>query len=237
LEDCRTMLDESKNIKKEKLVIVGASVFAQIAYEYFTHDSIYEVAAFAVERKYLKNKKLFDLPIVPFEEIENLYPPSQYRIFVALVYTQMNRPRTRLYLEAKKKGYHPVNYISSHAFVWHNVTIGDNTFIFEDNTVQPFVKIGNNVILWSGNHIGHHSIIKDNCFIASHVVVSGCTEINENCFLGVNATIADNLIIGKNCLIGAGAIILKNAEENKVYGSKMTETKKYSALEYFKVIE
>ena len=50
---------------------------------------------------------------------------------------------------------------------------GDNCFILEDNTVQPFVTIGNNVTLWSGNHIGHDSVIEDDCFISSHVVVSG----------------------------------------------------------------
>lgn len=223
--------------KREKLVIVGDSAFAQIAYEYFTYDSIYEVVSFAVEKEYLKNDNLFGLPIVPFEDIEKKYPPSDYRIFVALVYTQLNRSRTRLYHEVKEKGYRPVSYISSHAFVWHNVSIGENTFIFEDNTVQPFVKIGNNVIIWSGNHIGHHSVIHDNCFISSHVVVSGFTEINENCFFGVNATMANNIIIGKDCLIGAGTVILKNTPDNKVYGSKMTEPKPYSALEYFKVQE
>ena len=31
--------------KKHKLIIVGDSAFAEIAYEYFTHDSEYEVVA------------------------------------------------------------------------------------------------------------------------------------------------------------------------------------------------
>ena len=51
--------------------------------------------------------------------------------------------------------------------------MGDNCFIFEDNTVQPFVTLGNNLVLWSGNHIGHHSTLRDHCFISSHVVISG----------------------------------------------------------------
>ena len=54
---------------------------------------------------------------------------------------------------------------------------GDNCFILEDNTVQPFVRIGSNVTLWSGNHIGHDSTIGDHCFISSHVVVSGHVDI------------------------------------------------------------
>ena len=40
--------------KKEKLIIIGDSAFAQIAYEYFTYDSFYEVKAFSVEKNFLK---------------------------------------------------------------------------------------------------------------------------------------------------------------------------------------
>ncbi|MBA7497333.1 UDP-3-O-(3-hydroxymyristoyl)glucosamine N-acyltransferase [subsurface metagenome] len=219
--------------KKEKLIIVGDSAFAQIAYEYFTHDSPYKVVAFSVEKDFLKKKELFGLPIIPFEELENLYDPSKYKVFIAIIYTQLNRLRTRLYKETKNKGFSLVSYVSSKAFVWRNVEIGENCFIFEDNTIQPFVKIGNNVILWSGNHIGHHSIIKDNCFFSSHVVVSGFCEVGKYCFLGVNATIANNIKIAENCFIGASAIILKDTEKDKIYGSKMTKSSNVNSFMYF----
>jgi len=222
---------------KEKLIIVGDSAFAQIAYEYFTYDSPYEVVAFSVEKEFLKRKELFGLPIVPFEELEKLYDPEKHKIFVALTYTQLNRVRTRLYKEAKRKGYSVVSYVSSKAFVWRNVEIGENCFIFEDNTVQPFVKIGNNVIFWSGNHIGHHSVIKDHCFISSHVVVSGFCEVGEYCFLGVNATIVNNVKIAKNCLIGAGATILRDTEEGKVYVGNPAKPLEKSSFAAFGVKE
>ena len=34
--------------KNKKLILVGAGELAEIAYEYFTHDSEYEVVAFSV---------------------------------------------------------------------------------------------------------------------------------------------------------------------------------------------
>lgn len=221
--------------KSDKVVIVGDSAFAQIAYEYFTYDSMYEVAGFSVDKDFLREEKLFGLPVVPFETIENRFEPENFKIFVAITYGKLNRLRERFYLKAKEKGYSLVSYISSRAFVWQNVEIGENCFIFEDNTVQPFVKIGNNVIIWSGNHIGHHSVIKDHCFVSSHVVISGFVEVGEYCFLGVNATIANNVKIARDCLIGAGVTILKDTEEEKVYGSAMPEPKNYSSLAYFGV--
>lgn len=166
----------------KKLIIFGDSSFSEIAYEYFTHDSIYTVVSFSVEKEFLTKIELFGLPIIPFEELESIYRPEEYNIFIAIAYNNLNKLRERVYNKAKEKGYTLVTYISSKAFVWHNVNIGENCFIFENNTVQPFVKIGNNNILWSGNHIGHHSSIGNNNFISSHVVISGHVTIGNNCF-------------------------------------------------------
>lgn len=192
------------------LIIVGDSAFAEVAYEYFTHDSDYRVVAFSVEREFMTRQSLFGLPVVALEDLEAHFDPASHHFYAALVYTQMNRLRTRLYEATKARGYRPASYISSRAFVWPNVELGEHCFIFEDNTVQPFVRIGDNVVLWSGNHIGHHSVIKDNCFIASHVVVSGFCTVGESCFIGVNATFGNNLEVGDDCLIGAGALIARD---------------------------
>ena len=221
--------------KREKLIIVGDTAFAEIAYEYFTYDSPYQVVAFTVNESFLKKEELFDLPVVAFDTLVKMYDPRYHKIFVATTYTKLNRLRAMFFAQAKQKGFSLATYVSSRAFVWRNVEIGENCFIFEHNVIQPFVKIGNNVILWSGNHIGHHSVIKDHAFIASHVVVSGFCEIGEYCFIGVNATLANNIKIAKDCLIGAGAVILKPTEEGKIYGVKMTPPKETGALAYFGV--
>ena len=188
-----------------------------MAYDYFTYDSPYDVVAFAVEAEYARKSEFAGLPVVHFEEVERLYPPGTHEAFAAISYTQLNRVRARLYQATKAKGYILASYVSSKAFVWRNVEIGENCFIFENNVVQYAVKIGNNVVFWSGNHIGHQTVIKDNVFISSHVVVSGYCEVGENCFLGVNSCIANNIQIAPDCVIGMGAVIHKNTEAGKVY--------------------
>ena len=200
-----------------KIVIVGDGETAELAYEYFTHDSPHEVVAFSVERAYRKKPELFGLPVVDFKEIAERFAPAEHLAFVAVSYTKLNRVRARLCAEAKRKGYALATYVSSRAFVWRNVEIGENCFIFENNVVQYGVKIGANVVLWSGNHVGHQTVIRDNVFISSHVVVSGYCEVGENCFLGVNSSVANNVRIARDCLIGMGAVIHKDTEERKVY--------------------
>jgi len=221
----------------KKLVIIGAGETAAIAYEYFTHDSDYAVAGFSVERDYLAATEFYGLPVVPFDELTDAYPPSGYDAFVAVSSTSMNRVRTKLYRAVKEKGYRCASYVSSRAFVWHNAKIGENCFIFEDNTIQPFVTIGNNVVLWSGNHIGHNTVIRDNCFIASQAVVSGYCNIGENCFLGVNSTIINNINVARDCFIGAGALIQKDTEEGRVYQAVGTEPSRVGSLRLFRIKE
>ena len=223
--------------KTKKLIIVGDSAFAEIACEYFDADSDYEIVAFSVESEFLKRKELFGRPIVAFEDVEKNYDPATHEIYVATVYTQLNRLRARLAAAAKSKGYRLASYVSSRAFVWRNVEMGEHCFIFEDNTVQPFVKIEDNVVLWSGNHIGHHSVIRRNCFFSSHVVVSGFCDIGENCFLGVNSTISNNVKIGRDNWIGPGSTVMRDTQDGDFFTARSSEKSKVSAPRFFKIKE
>ncbi|WP_151950589.1 acetyltransferase [Aliarcobacter butzleri] len=223
--------------KTKKLIIVGSGETGLIAYEYFQFDSHYEVVAFSVNEQYIIESTINDLPVVPFETLDERYNPNYYEVYVAISSGKLNRNRTKVYNEVKVKGYKCASYISSKAFVWRNVEIGENCFIFEDNTLQPFVKIGNNVTLWSGNHIGHNTIIKDNCFISSHCVISGFCEIEENCFLGVNCTIENNVKIAKDNFIGASSLIQKDTIEKGLYQTSQTELSKVNTHRLFKIKE
>ena len=200
-----------------KLIIFGAGDIARLAHYYFTRDSEHEVVAFTVDQKYRQADMFLDLPLVPFEEVSSTYAPGEYKMFVALSYAKMNKLREEKYRQAKASGYELVSYVSSRCSFLTDNPVGDNCFILEDNTVQPYVKIGNNVTLWSGNHIGHDAVIEDHCFLASHIVVSGYVRIGNNCFIGVNATLRNSITIAPETLIGAGAVIMKDTVEKGVY--------------------
>lgn len=201
----------------KKLVIFGSGDMAELAYFYFSKQSEYEVAAFALDSEYIDAPELCGLPVVPTDLLASTYPPFQYDMFVALGYSKVNRLRRDKFEQLKELGYHLASFISPNATVLSASPIGENCFIFEDNTIQPFVEIGSNVTLWSGNHIGHHTTIDDHCFITSHVVVSGRVKIGKQCFFGVNATIRDHISIGNRCVIGAGSLILEDAEDDQLY--------------------
>lgn len=220
----------------KKLVIFGVSEIAKCAYEYFKHDSDYEVVAFTVDKNYVNGLDSFNnLPLIPFENLSCYFSPAQHAAFVAVGAQKLNRIRTEKYFDLKNQGYQMASYVSSKCFRWHNVQIGEHAFILENNTLQPFVKIGNNVTLWSGNHIGHGTTINDHCFITSHVVISGCCTIRENCFIGVNAAIADCVEIGRDNFVGMHSKIDKSTLSNQVIASERSQPAGVSAKKFCKV--
>jgi sugar O-acyltransferase (sialic acid O-acetyltransferase NeuD family) len=208
---------------RKPLVIFGTGDIAELAHYYFERDEEYQVVAFTVDAAFLTQNTFRGLPVVAFEELTKHHPPGHADLFVALSYSRLNAIRKEKYLAAKQSGYRLASYLSRRASILNEGRIGENCFILEDNTIQPFVTIGNNVTLWSGNHIGHHSTIKDHTFIASHVVVSGGVEIGEQCFVGVNATLRDHIKVGDKCVIGAGSLLLADAEPEGVYMGVATE--------------
>lgn len=200
-----------------KVIVFGIADTAELAHFYLQNDSEHEVAAFTVSREYIDAPQFKGLPLVPFEDIETVFSPQEYSFFAPMTGRNMNRNREKIYLEAKQKGYNFISYISSKATVFDKSVIGENCFILEDNTIQPFTTIGNNVVLWSGNHIGHHGRINDHVFFTSHVVMSGHCEIGSYSFFGVNSTVRDYSNIAQGTLVGMAAAITKDTEEWGIY--------------------
>jgi len=206
-----------------QVVVFGIGQWAELAHFYLTHDSPHEVVAFTVDRGYLTAESFAGLPVVHFDEVERHYPPGQVSMFIPMSFKKMNHVRARKYDDAVARGYALVSYVSSKATTFPGFVCGDNCFILEDNTIQPFVTIGNDVVMWSGNHIGHHSTIKDHVTITSHVVISGCCTIEPFCFFGVNATVRDETHVARDTLVGMGSVIARDTKEFEVYQAAATE--------------
>jgi len=200
------------------IIIFGLRDIASLAHFYLKHDSPHEVIAFCVDQDFLPEPPIFEgKPVVPFEEVVELYPPGDFRFFAPMSERNMNQLRAETYQRIKDLGYEMISYVSSHATVFPGAEIGENCFILEDNTIQPFTPIGNNVVMWSGNHIGHHGQVGDHVFFTSHVVLSGHCRVDPYCFFGVNSTIRNAVHIAEGSLIAMSASVVKDTEPWGVY--------------------
>ena len=204
------------------VVVFGLGDFARMVAFYFRHDSPHRVVAHTVTSASLTATEFLGVPVVPFEEITERYPPDAFDLFVAIAYSRVNRNRRDIFTKARELGYRMVTYVCSKATTWPDLKIGDGSFVFENNVIQPYVEIGENTVLWSGNHIGHDSRIGSHVFLASHVVVSGNCRIGDGTFIGVNATLRDGISVGAECVIGAGALVLRDVPDGSVLRATAT---------------
>ncbi len=201
-----------------KVIIFGLQDNSSLAHFYLNHDSDHEVVAFTVHGDYVPADGTFEgKPVIPFETIESHFGPDEVALFAPLAHRRMNRLRADIFGQIKAKGYPFITYVSSKATTFPGAQIGENCFILEDNTIQPYTSIGDNVVLWSGNHFGHHSRIQDHVYLTSHVVVSGHCDIGAYSFLGVNATLRNGISLGEGTLVGMGACVTRDTDAWGVY--------------------
>ncbi len=217
------------------LIIFGIGKIAEVVHYYAKHECGFNVVAFCVDEQYKTANTFLDLPVVPFERVQEKYSPESHNFFVAIGYHDLNALREAKCKEALNKGYSLTSVISPLANVPTNVATGYNCFIMSPAIIHPCVTLGNNVFVWSGTLIGHHSIIEDNCWLTSSCNIGGNVILGANAFLAINATIGHSITIGKNCFIGANALVTKSLDEDKVVIVESSKPIRLSAKQFLKM--
>ena len=203
---------------KEKVVIYGITEFAQFVFHYFKKDFNCEVVGFTVESKYLDKNSLNNLPVVPFEDIEKIYPNTEYSLFIAIGPTKMNKIREQYFNMAKEKGYKLYNYISNSAIL--DSPIGENNFITDQCIVNSGVKFGNNNMVYEQVIICVGATIFDHNYIAPRAIIGTNCVVKNNIIIGMNSVIKTDVCIENETLIGAQCYIAQNTLYKSVYGVK-----------------
>jgi sugar O-acyltransferase (sialic acid O-acetyltransferase NeuD family) len=200
------------------VIVFGNQDSASTTHYYLSVDSPYRVAAFTVDQDRITNSVHETLPVIPFEKIQEEFPPDQFDFIFPAGFQITNPYNTNIFRRTryeliKSIGYKFINYISSKALISENVKIGENVLIYEGCIVQPFVEIGNNTIIRSGVNLGHHCVVKDHCFLSAEVTVGSRTNIGSQTFIGLNTTILNSINIANESFIGSSTLINRNTQE------------------------
>ena len=219
-----------------KIILFGTGRGADVAYRFLTRDSDHTICGFALDRQFITNTTFHDLPVVPFEDVEQRFPPNEYQMLVLLGYQRMNALRAEKYLAAKKKGYSLASYVNSHFYRAEDLAVGENCFILDNQSISLDVKIGNNVVMWSGNHIGDMTTIGDHVWIASHATIAAEVEVQPSCFIGIGATIGNKVTLGCGTFVGADALVVSSTSENAVRVSAESESIDIDSQSFMRVM-
>lgn len=202
-----------------RLVIYGNGQLAELALARVRQHTDQQVAGFTVDRACLRADRLHDLPVVPFDEVAERWPPGKHAMLVAVGHAAVNRIRAERYARAKAMGYRFINLISPLASIGPGVELGENCIVEDHCVVQPYCRLGNNVTLGSACILSHHVEVGDHCYLAVRVTVAGNVRIGDYAFLGAGVTVRDRVSIGESAYLGAGVVLLADARPRAVYAA------------------
>ena len=200
---------------REKIIIVGTGLAAKQASLYLKEHDGSDVMAFASERP---DAAFFaEKPVYSLDALSDHFDCHVYKIYMAVGYRDLNALRRRLLNKALSMGFVPLSYISPHALVSPETTLGAGIQIGDLATVQYRGQVGDNVIILPGAILGHHCQIEADCYLCQGVNISGFVTIGSGSFVGTGAIFTDGVTVGKSCFIGAGACVHKDMPDNSYW--------------------
>lgn len=204
------------------LVIFGLGELPDQARYYFSQHAGRRVEAFTVDAAYVTASHFGGLPVLPFDEAQRRFPPASHELFVAIGYSNHNRGRERVFLQARSLGYTLPSFVHPSAVVAKNVRIGANVMLRELAVLSCFATLGDNTIVGMQAGVSHHARIGSHVWLSAASLICGGAVIGERCFIGANATVRDKVTIGAGCIVGAGALIMSDCAADGVYAATPT---------------
>ena len=220
---------------RTKLIIYGNGKMASLFL--FFASTEFEVVAFTVDQELMIAPTLESLPVIPFHEIANRFPPKNHTMITAVGYVEMNQVRRQKHLEAKAMGYRFSSYVHPSVVRHANVEIGANTVVLDHVAIHPYTSLGEGVFVCSNASFGHGCHLEDYCWVNSGVSVGGETTVGRGSFLGINATLADNIHLGEHCYVGANTLVTGNTQANEVLISASAEKFPLDSTAFLRFIE
>lgn len=197
------------------IVIFGAGAGAQVVHAYLKRNSSDRVVAFTVDTAHATSDRYDGLPLVPWERLEENFPPTQVKLLGPISYRRLNEFRRDRYFEGKARGYNYASFIHPSCVI-DAKEIGEHCFILAGTVIEPYTTIGNNAVVWGRTYMGHHTVVADHCFISGEVVIGAATRVGERSFLGIRAGTIPGITIGDGCLVSAGAFVTKSIPPGSV---------------------
>lgn len=197
----------------KNVILYGSRKLAKMIYYDAINHPDFNIVAFVLDKAYIGDDKTYlDCPLVAFEDVSAIYPPSEYEMIALEASYHLMRDRGNLFQKAKNEGYILTNYISHLAHVAPTVNMGENNIIF------AFAHLGEGGVMGNCNtvreqvYIGHDFLIGHLNVFAPSSTIGGSSQIQNNNYIGLGSTILNDKSIGEECLIGGGAVVIKDIE-------------------------
>lgn len=201
------------------VVIHGTGKLGQMVFHLLRRSEEHRVVAFTANQEYCVDKQLLGVPLVPFYQIEEIFPPEKVGMLSVLGGLGGWAARKELYERAVAKGYRHLNYVHPSAVVQGKQTWGDNNIVFPFTTIGFDGRMGNNNVLREKVYLGHDFVLGDHTFLGVGATVGGGARMGSGCYVAMSTTITNDVSVGAGAFVGIGSLLLRDAEpEAKYFG-------------------
>jgi sugar O-acyltransferase (sialic acid O-acetyltransferase NeuD family) len=206
-------MDEERT-EREKLVILGTSLYAPEVLDLIEDLDKYEVTAFVENWDKKKTiQPLCGLPVIWIDEAAPL--AFTHKAVCALGTTH----RRRFIEEVKALGFQFTTIIHPTARVSRHSSIGEGSVLNAGVIVASSTVVGRHVIINRGALIGHNTLIHDYVTISPGANIAGVVTVGEGSYVGIGAIVLERIIVGSHSVIGAGAVVTRDVPRNvQVFG-------------------
>jgi len=193
------------------IVLYGTGVLARYVTKMIEKYDLFKIISYTADEGFISEHMFLGKPLVPFHEVDVLYPPEEFSMLVLIGYKNM-RDRERMFLKAKEKGYFLPNCIAGNVTFFDDLELGENNIIYSGAYIGADAGLGNNNIIRPNVYLGHDVTVGDHCYISPGCNIGGGCILEDMSFIGLGSNITNGLKISRENLIGAGSLILKDTE-------------------------
>ena len=202
-------------VKKEKIVIWGASGHALVVANILKLQGQYDIAGYLDSiNTNRKNESFNDSIILGGEEqLEILKDQGIQHILFGFGDCQA---RLRLGEKLKALGFFMPRAIHPKAIIAPDAKIEEGVVINAGAVIDTAVHIGESAIVGLNASISHESIIEAGVHICPGVHLAGKVTIGRGTWVGIGTVVSHRVHIGQGCVIGAGAVVVNDIPDSVV---------------------
>lgn len=192
-----------------KLVILGAGLFAEDAADTVRHAGGFDLLGFVegLDRERC-GRLLLGLPVFWHEDPDWLGKD-------VLAIAAIGSPKRRgLVEQVASLGIKFATVVHPSAYLAEGVVRGRGTMVGPGTMIAAGTVFDGQALVNRGVMIGHHVYIEKYVTISPGTSIAGRVRIGEGSFIGMGAIILDGITIGKNSVVGAGALVTKDVPDN-----------------------
>jgi sugar O-acyltransferase (sialic acid O-acetyltransferase NeuD family) len=204
--------------------LFGTNSVARMLAGLLHNDARYSLLGYTLNSEYCGDKRFFDLPLVPFEELS--VRKRKFGIINCVGYSKQLSNREAVDEQILAKQIPLLPYIHPSADVL-GVEFGEGNLVLPRAVIEQYSKVGDGNLFYGGSYICHDAVIGNHNWFSACCTLAGNITVGNRNFIGINSSVREYLTIGDGTTIGASAVLIRDVPNNAVVVGNPAIIKRY----------